>query len=119
MWRNSLSFSSKRLKIFSPLNPTPTYRTPIPNYSPISALNSEIAYGGFIPLSHLYSSGILKRPANAASIKAGVGASGVYRLRFLSSAIDASSSAAVGRDVIGAISHYGRCYWELSKARLR
>ncbi|KAJ8429218.1 hypothetical protein Cgig2_017623 [Carnegiea gigantea] len=118
MWRNSLSFSLTRLKCFSPLNPSPTHRTSIPNYSPISALNSEIAYGGFIPFSHLYSSGILKQPANSASIKLGVRFSGVSRLGFSSSAIDASSSAAAGRDFIGGISHYGRCYWELSKARL-
>lgn len=118
MWRNSLSFSSKRVKCFSPLNPSPTHRTSIPNYSPISALSSEIAYGGFIPFSHLYSSGILKQPANSGSIKLGVRISGVSRLGFSSSAVDASSSAAAEQDFIGAISHYGRCYWELSKARL-
>lgn len=118
MWRNSLSFSLKWLKCFSPLNPSPTHRTSIPNYSPISALNAEIAYGGFIPFSHLYSSGILKHLANSGSIKLGVRISGVSRLGFSSSAIDASSSAAAGRDFIGGISHYGRCYWELSKARL-
>lgn len=107
MWRNSLSFSSKRIKLLSSSNyrnrnGNPNPISSLPKHSLISSLNSDNGYGGFISHSHLYSSTIPKSPATFGSIKLGLGL----------------SQGASASDVISSISHYRRCYWELSKARL-
>lgn len=97
MWRTSLSLYSKRLNsLSSKLNPYPN--------SPFFHFN-----GGLSSSSHLYSS-VIPKPSH--SIKLGLG---FHRLSQLS--IDSSSS--LSRDLVAAVSHYGGCYWELSKARLR
>ncbi|KMS98204.1 hypothetical protein BVRB_4g094680 [Beta vulgaris subsp. vulgaris] len=96
MWRTSLSLYSKRLNsLSSKLNPYPN--------SPFFHFN-----GGLSSSSHLYSS-VIPKPSH--SIKLGLG---FHRLSQLS--IDSSSS--LSRDLVAAVSHYGGCYWELSKARL-
>lgn len=115
MWRTSLSLSSKRLiSLSSNLN-----RNPNPNPNPISLLHNrspsfDTTHGGLISFSHLYSSTI---PKSYDSTKLGLGFHRFSQLGIASAAVDASTSS-LSRDLVGAISHYGRCYWELSKARL-
>lgn len=95
MWRTSLSLSSKRLNYLSSSNPNS-----IASRSPFFDSND-----GLSSFSYLHSSTI---PKSCHSTKLGLG--------IASAAADASSS--LTRDLFGSISHYGRCYLELSKARL-
>ncbi|KAK9664754.1 hypothetical protein RND81_14G065400 [Saponaria officinalis] len=111
MWRNSLSFSSKRVNLLvSNPNITPNLH-PNPIFSPNSS-HFNIFDSRFAPLSHLYSSTIPQPSSDP--VKFGLG---LHRLSSIG-AVSSSSSSSVFRDVAGAVSHYGRCYWELSKARL-
>ncbi|XP_057550294.1 protoheme IX farnesyltransferase, mitochondrial isoform X2 [Amaranthus tricolor] len=103
MWRTSLSFSSKRFNHLSTLNPNSV--TSFHKYLPFFDI-----HGRTTSLSHLYSSTI---PKSSDSSKLGFGFNRLSQLGF---AVDASSS--LSRDLAGAISHYGRCYWDLSKAKL-
>ncbi|KAL9237737.1 hypothetical protein vseg_012251 [Gypsophila vaccaria] len=103
MWRTSLRISSKRVNHHLFSNPNPT----LSNLLHPNSINSpqfNILESRFAPLSHLYSSTVPQPSPNP--------------LKFGLSSIGPVSSSSVFRDVAGAVSHYGRCYWELSKARL-
>ncbi|XP_058204587.1 protoheme IX farnesyltransferase, mitochondrial [Rhododendron vialii] len=101
MWRNSLSFSSKLLSSSNP-NSGSTFLS-----SAISTAN--YAFGR--SLSH--------SPSSTGDLKLGfpkldrIPSSG-----FASSAATAIDASLRARDVVDLARHYGRCYWELSKARL-
>ncbi|KAK9273087.1 hypothetical protein L1049_017894 [Liquidambar formosana] len=105
MWRNSASFSLKLLS-----------SNPNPKPSLLHSLNGVIR-----PLSHghIYSS-IPSTPPSPDSLKLGFHKSDV--IRSFATVTDpsslASASLSKARDVVVAAQHYGRCYWELSKARL-
>ncbi|KAL8142141.1 hypothetical protein V2J09_015173 [Rumex salicifolius] len=98
MWRNSLSFYSTTRKLLS------SQPSPFTNSHPsiINLLRNPDPL-----LSHLYSSTAPRPPPSVDSVKLGLGLAG---------SLDATSS--ISRDFTGSLSHYGRCYWELSKARL-
>lgn len=102
MWRNSASFSSKLLSSSNP-NSGSTFLS-----SAISTAN--YAFGR--SLSH--------SPSSTGDLKLGfpkldrIPSSG-----FASSAATAIDASLRARDVVDLARHYGRCYWELSKARLR
>ncbi|GAB2278342.1 Protoheme IX farnesyltransferase, mitochondrial [Dionaea muscipula] len=106
MWRSSLSLCSRKSRHLL---------LSVTNYPP--SLISSSCIGGPFTTSLLYSSTSPRPPSPVDFVKLGFAIPKVSRIRFASSAaaLDASLSA---RDVVGAISHYGRCYWELSKARL-
>ncbi|KAF7154649.1 hypothetical protein RHSIM_Rhsim01G0145300 [Rhododendron simsii] len=101
MWRNSASFSSKLLSFSNP-NSGSTFLS-----SAISTAN--YAFGR--SLSH--------SPPSTGDLKLGfpkldrIPSSG-----FASSAATAIDASLRARDVVDLARHYGRCYWELSKARL-
>ncbi|KAI8572532.1 hypothetical protein RHMOL_Rhmol01G0206900 [Rhododendron molle] len=101
MWRNSASFSSKLLSSSNP-NSGSTFLS-----SAISTAN--YAFGR--SLSH--------SPSSTGDLKLGfpkldrIPSSG-----FASSAATAIDASLRARDVVDLARHYGRCYWELSKARL-
>ncbi|KAG5565300.1 hypothetical protein RHGRI_001257 [Rhododendron griersonianum] len=101
MWRNSASFSSKLLSSSNP-NSGSTFLS-----SAISSAN--YAFGR--SLSH--------SPSSTGDLKLGfpkldrIPSSG-----FASSAATAIDASLRARDVVDLARHYGRCYWELSKARL-
>ncbi|KAH9621635.1 hypothetical protein KSS87_014781 [Heliosperma pusillum] len=98
MWRNwskRLNFlisNSNNIKPYLPLNNL---------NSSLSNSRSTILDSRFAPLSQLYSSTI-PQPSHPVSTLTAV----------------SSSSFSLSRDVATIVSHYGRCYWELSKARL-
>uniref|UniRef100_A0A5B6YKZ9 Heme O synthase n=1 Tax=Davidia involucrata TaxID=16924 RepID=A0A5B6YKZ9_DAVIN len=116
MWRNSLSFSSKLVTSSNP-NPKPTLLL-----SGIFTVN----YGFERSVSHSkFYSASASSPSSDDSLK--LGFPRLDRTRafgFASSAtvVEPSSLAAASvskaRDVVDLARHYGRCYWELSKARL-
>ncbi|XP_018840344.1 protoheme IX farnesyltransferase, mitochondrial-like [Juglans regia] len=112
MWRSSRSFSSKLLLRSSSPNP----RDPIASSSIIST-----SYG-VVRNPHLYSSSIPASSSSASdSFKLGFPQPDGARA-FSATAVDlsslASASASRARQVADLASHYARCYWELSKARL-
>ncbi|XP_074269118.1 protoheme IX farnesyltransferase, mitochondrial [Silene latifolia] len=94
MWRNS----SKQIKFLLSKH---NNNNIINSYSSSSSSSSRstIFHSRFPPLSQLYSSTI-PQPSHPVSTLA------------------AASSSSLSRDVAGIVSHYGHCYWELSKARL-
>ncbi|XP_057510292.1 protoheme IX farnesyltransferase, mitochondrial-like [Actinidia eriantha] len=109
MWRISLSFSSKLLTSSNPIIPKSTFV-----FSAISP--PSYGFDRSLSLSHsqFYSTTSTSTPPTDAALK--LGFSKLDKVRFASSAaaIDATSFAAA----IDLARHYGRCYWELSKARL-
>lgn len=128
MWRSSLSFSSARKLLSSSLS------------SPSSSTNHSFYSVATRPLQSL--SGSSSSPSAAAppshpnppvAATSGVGligrADGVRGFASSSSAAVAAAAAAAfdvsalassrARDAVDLARHYGRCYWELSKARLR
>ncbi|KAL2942925.1 Protoheme IX farnesyltransferase mitochondrial [Bienertia sinuspersici] len=113
MWRTSLSLSSKRLNYLSSvLNPNhnPSTNAFAPFHKRYPIFDTRVGLNSF---SHLYSSTI---PKSYESTKLGLGLRRFSQLGIASAAVDASSS--ISRDLLHSVSHYGRCYWELSKARL-
>nr|WHA31266.1 COX10 [Chenopodium album] len=111
MWRTSLSLSSKRLLSLSS-NPNPNLNL---NPNPISSLQKrspsfDSSYGGLSSFSQLYSSTIPNE-----STKIGLGLNQLGIAATATASVDTSSSLS---RVFGVVSHYGRCYWELSKAKL-
>ncbi|XP_043695434.1 protoheme IX farnesyltransferase, mitochondrial [Telopea speciosissima] len=120
MWRNSASFSSKLLSVS---NPTPSIHF---SSNPLRSADIFSAYGVrtglFQILLYSSSAGI---PSSVDSLKLGLEKSdGGRAFGSASSAMDfntsnlASASVSKARDLAESIRHYGRCYWELSKARL-
>ncbi|PSS11955.1 Protoheme IX farnesyltransferase [Actinidia chinensis var. chinensis] len=100
MWRNSLSFSSKLLISSNPIIPKSTFV-----FSAISP--PSYGFDRSLSLSHsqFYSTTSTSTPPTDAALK--LGFPKLDKVRF------AASAAA-----IDLARHYGRCYWELSKARL-
>ncbi|XP_057980427.1 protoheme IX farnesyltransferase, mitochondrial [Malania oleifera] len=107
MWRNSLSFSSKLLSSSNPnfarslLSPCLYSSDLTAAFSSSSSSSSsfELLKLGF----HKYNAVQSPRFASSAAID---------------SLSPAAASAVRAHDVVGFARHYGRCYWELSKARL-
>ncbi|CAN4126038.1 unnamed protein product [Withania somnifera] len=107
MWRNSVGFSSK---LFLTSKSCST-RLPLLHHAVVTRSTSTAAGSG--PES----------TGPAGSVKVGFSSTEWVRTGSPgSSALDLSSYAAAsvlkGRDVVDMAKHYGRCYWELSKARL-
>ncbi|KAL5980587.1 hypothetical protein ACLOJK_028495 [Asimina triloba] len=115
MWRSSRSFSSKLLS-FSPTNPDAT----LPTFSAIHAFRTGIFSHLPSQLLHSSPSGIPPSvdPLIPALGKFEAGRSFVFSFSAASPAaiLGPPASFAAAAD---AVRHYGRCYWELSKARLR
>uniref|UniRef100_M0ZN20 Heme O synthase n=1 Tax=Solanum tuberosum TaxID=4113 RepID=M0ZN20_SOLTU len=106
MWRNSVGFSSKLLTSKSSYS-----RLPLLNHGVASRSTSTSAGSG--PES----------TEAAGTVKVGFSSTEWVRTGSPgSSAVDLSSFAAAsvlkGRDIVDMAKHYGRCYAELSKARL-
>ncbi|XP_004229507.1 protoheme IX farnesyltransferase, mitochondrial [Solanum lycopersicum] len=106
MWRNSVGFSSKLLTSKSSCS-----RLPLLNHGVASRSTSTAAGSG--PES----------TEAAGTVKVGFSSTEWVRTGSpTSSAVDLSSFAAAsvlkGRDIVDMAKHYGRCYAELSKARL-
>ncbi|PON87532.1 Tetratricopeptide-like helical domain containing protein [Trema orientale] len=108
MWRNSLSFSSKLVTSSRKVHPSPS-----------SSLSSAAENGVVRSLSHSLPSPS-PSPSVEESVKLGFQRSS-YGVREASGAAVDFSSLAVSkaRDASDLARHYGRCYWDLSKARLR
>lgn len=118
MWRSSRSFSSK-------------LRSPSSSPSPKTTPSASTFYGHngvarpFLRALHPYSSSLFNSlsssPSSSDPIR--IGFSNSYGFRACSSVADpsslASASVSRAREVVDLARHYGRCYWELSKARLR
>ncbi|KAA8538649.1 hypothetical protein F0562_028157, partial [Nyssa sinensis] len=117
MWRNSLSFSSKLVASSNPNHPKSTLLL-----SGVFTVN----YGFERSVSHSeFYSASASSPSSADSLKSGFPRLDRARsFGFSSSAAVveqsslAAASASKARDVVDLARHYGRCYWELSKARL-
>ncbi|KAJ7957276.1 protoheme IX farnesyltransferase, mitochondrial-like [Quillaja saponaria] len=119
MWRNSISFSSKLLLSSS--------RYPKPfAYPSVFKANGVLPLLLFSHSHHLYSSSsIPTSDSSSDSLKPvfqksdgvrGFSASSSTSVVDLSYMVSASASKA--GEILDLASHYGRCYWELSKARL-
>ncbi|XP_059651712.1 protoheme IX farnesyltransferase, mitochondrial [Cornus florida] len=116
MWRNSLSFSSK-LVTSSNANPRPTHLL-----SGIFTVNHVSERS--VTQSRFYSA---SSPSSSDSLKLGFQRLDRTRAGFASTAafVEPSAAAAASvasvskaKDIVDLARHYGRCYWELSKARL-
>eukprot|EP00262_Sarcandra_glabra_P005824 TRINITY_DN17697_c0_g2_i1.p1 TRINITY_DN17697_c0_g2~~TRINITY_DN17697_c0_g2_i1.p1 ORF type:complete len:457 (-),score=77.96 TRINITY_DN17697_c0_g2_i1:115-1485(-) len=116
MWRNSASFSSKLF--FSHINPSSSiYFSPNPSLS--ATVSSVNGVRGELFLSHFLSQ-IAGVSSSADSLKVGIEKSeavGSFRSATIVSSVP-SVSVSKAREIAEAVRHYGRCYWELSKARL-
>ncbi|VFQ79549.1 unnamed protein product [Cuscuta campestris] len=108
MWRSSLNFSSKLVNTTSP-NPS------------VRVLRASLAYHGHLIRSSSTAAGS-ESTSHADSVKLGLASSAWDRTWPSSSAVGLSSLASASvlksREVCDLAKHYGRCYWELSKARL-
>ncbi|GAB4844223.1 Protoheme IX farnesyltransferase, mitochondrial [Ancistrocladus abbreviatus] len=119
MWRNSSSLCSKRAKVLFFSNSSS--KSSLLNYSPVFHITvHNNALERPLIISQLYSSSIPRSPSITDSVKLGLRFPSLSRTGAASStaAVHAASSSSLARDVVAAVSHYGRCYWELSKARL-
>ncbi|GAB4862034.1 Protoheme IX farnesyltransferase, mitochondrial [Ancistrocladus abbreviatus] len=117
MWRNSLSFSTKRAKPCFPASPNSN--SSLLNYSPIFhiSINSNALERPSI-ISHPYSSSSPRSSLTSDSIKIGLGIHRLPRIGVASAAAAVDASSSLVRDAVASLLQFGRCYWELSKARL-
>ncbi|GMH22340.1 hypothetical protein Nepgr_024183 [Nepenthes gracilis] len=116
MWRNlSLPFTRAKLLSFS----NPIFKPSHLNYTSHPILKVEdCGFGQSFSLFHFFSSTSHRSSSPPADLlKVGLGLLRLSRIGFASSAA-AVDPPVLARNVVAAASHYGRCYWELSKARL-
>lgn len=118
MWRNSLnSFSSKLLAFSSTKNPS--FSNKPPSLLLLRIYSPRVNYG-FFERSNSTSAG----STTGDTVKLGGIQIKDDRVRAFGSsaaAVDPSSLAAFSsaKEVVDLAKHYGQCYWELSKAKLR
>lgn len=110
MWRNSRSFSAKLRSSSSSPNPSTSYR-----HIAVARPSLRVVY----PYSSSLFSSVSSSPSSSDPIRLGFPNSDGF-----SSVADPSSLASASvvprtREAVDLARHYGRCYWELSKARLR
>lgn len=108
MWRNSIRFSSKLLI---------SHKSYLPSSSSISSAAGKSVVQPLLLLSHSHSHPRCSSSSSPSeSLKLGFPRSdGIQTVS--ATAVDVSSFA--GSKAMDLARHYGRCYWELSKARLR
>nr|GMD65184.1 protoheme IX farnesyltransferase, mitochondrial [Ipomoea batatas] len=108
MWRSSLSLSSKLVHTSNSNASILLLRAPLTHHGLLSRSTSSAAGS--------------ESTTPADSVKLGLSSASWARDGHSSSAVDLSSFAAASvlksREVLDLAKHYGRCYWELSKARL-
>ncbi|XP_022924816.1 protoheme IX farnesyltransferase, mitochondrial-like [Cucurbita moschata] len=119
MWRNSRSFSSKLRSSSSFPVPSTTTTSISTFYRHITVARPSLR--AFYPYSSSLFSLLSLSPSSSDPTRQGF--SNSHGVRVFSSVADPSSLASASvvsraREAVDLARHYGRCYWELSKARL-